>query len=323
MGTRDLAHSIVENGTLLLASADPDEAADLGSKALRPHRLGLRGGALDAHLWQVRIGEQSATRLAYGTAVGLRPGDAEPDDYLLSLPIAGEALVRHHGREALGTPTRAVIVGPGRDFGYDLDAACDQIILRLPRQQVESVASALTGTTGRVLFDLEVTASVGGLSAMIEAAIDLTASGVAEGRPHLLWQMEQVIVESLILGQPNSRSAQLQAGRDATAARRVRAATSYMHDHLAEPLSIVAVASACGVSVRSLQEAFRGELGTTPGQWLKAERIQRAHALLGSGVALSVTEVAYSCGIFHLGEFGAAFKERYGVTPSAHLAAHR
>ena len=119
-------------------------------------------------------------------------------------------------------PTLLVIVGPDRDFRYDLDAACDQIVLRLPRRQVESVASTLTGGTGPVAFDLEVASSVGGVFAMIEAAIDLKVSGVAEARPHLLWQVEQVIVESLILGQPNSRSAQLQAGRNAAAARRVR-----------------------------------------------------------------------------------------------------
>ena len=162
MGAHDLAHTIVESGTLLLASTDEREAIDVASKALRPHHLVVRDGRLDARLWQVPLGEQSATRLSYGAVVTVLPGDTDPDDYLLSIPITGEALVRHHGREVVATPTQAVIVGPDRDFRYDLDAACDQIVLRLPRRQVESVASTLTGGTGPVAFDLEVAGHVPG-----------------------------------------------------------------------------------------------------------------------------------------------------------------
>ena len=49
--------------------------------------------------------------------------------------------------------------------------------------------------------------------------------------------------------------------------------------------------------MRSLQSAFRTELATTPVQWLRAQRLERAHALLASGApGLSVTDVAYRPG---------------------------
>jgi transcriptional regulator GlxA family with amidase domain len=98
----------------------------------------------------------------------------------------------------------------------------------------------------------------------------------------------------------------------------------YMVDHLAEPVTVTEVAAECGISPRSLQAAFRRELGTTPVRWLKSQRLERAHALLASGApGLSVTDVAYRCGFFHLGEFGAAFRAKYGTPPSAVLSARR
>ncbi|HEY1174991.1 MAG TPA: AraC family transcriptional regulator, partial [Phytomonospora sp.] len=106
--------------------------------------------------------------------------------------------------------------------------------------------------------------------------------------------------------------------------QRVRRAMEYMVERLAEPVSVADVAEVSGTSVRSLQSAFRSELGTTPVQWLKAQRLERAHALLVSGApGLTVTDVAYRCGFFHIGEFGAAFRARYGTTPSAVLASRR
>ena len=98
----------------------------------------------------------------------------------------------------------------------------------------------------------------------------------------------------------------------------------FMIEHLGEPVTISSVAVASGSSVRSLQSAFRAELDTTPLQWLRAQRLERAHSLLASGSpGLTVTDVAYRCGFFHLGEFGAAFRARYGMPPSAVLSSQR
>jgi AraC-like DNA-binding protein len=326
MGTTELARSTVARGSAVLTAApDADQVVEACTEALRPHTLRLaRGRRLAARLAHVPVGDLSVNRLFYGADVTIAPAVPEEDNFLLTLPVAGRAAFRYGGTAATAAPGRGVLVGPYREFEFTIDSEFDQVIVRLDRARVESVAAAVTGTTGPVHFELALDAAVGRLVGLLETAVELAGSDLAAARPHLLWQLEQVIVESLLLSQPSNRSRALTPDHAPAPSSRVRRAMAYLTDHLAEPVSITAVAADCGVSVRSLQESFRRELDTTPRQWLKAQRLARAHALLsGGGEHLTVTEVAYACGFLHLGEFGAAFKARYGIAPSAMLARRR
>ncbi|MFE0023946.1 helix-turn-helix domain-containing protein [Amycolatopsis sp. NPDC059021] len=326
MGTTELARRTTAHGGAVLASArDADQVVEACTGTLRPHELRVaRGGKLSARLAHVPVGDLSVNRLRYGTSVTVSPAVPEEDNFLLTLPVAGTAVFRYGGSAAPATPGHGVIVGPYREFEFTIDAEYDQVVVRLDRGRVESVAAAMTGTTGPVHFDLGLDAAVAQVDGLLETAVELAVSSLAAARPQLLWQLEQVIIESLLLSQPSNRSRALGPGAAKPPSARVRRAMDYLRDHLAEPVSIAAVAAECGVSVRSLQESFRRDLDTTPGQWLKAQRLDRAHALLAGGSEhVTVTEVAYACGFFHLGEFGAAFKARYGVTPSSLLTPRR
>jgi AraC-like DNA-binding protein len=326
MGTVELARRTSTHGTAVLSTVrDADEVVEACTGALRPHELRLAGGGrLAARLTRVPLCDLSVNRLRYGADVTVSPRAPEEDDFLLTLPVAGAATFRYGGVRAPATPERGVVVGPYREFEFAIDSAFDQVIVRLDRRRVESVASALTGTTGAVHFELALDCSVYRLCGLLEAAIDLASSGLPAARPQLLWQLEQVVIESLLFAQPSNRSAALTAGSSPAPSARVRRAMAYLVDHLAQPVSVPAVAAECGTSVRTLQDAFRRELDTTPVQWLKAQRLERARALLSSGApGTTVTDVAYACGFLHLGEFGVAFKARYGVRPSTLLDGQR
>lgn len=326
MGTTALANLAAVRGTALLSAAhDPDEVVDACTGSLRPHALTLHhpGARLATRLASVKMQDVSVNLLQYGAEVTVSSGDAPLDDYLLTLPLAGSGRFRYGSATALARAGQGVLIGPHEEFEFAFDRSWDQVIVRLDRARVESVAAALTGETGPVRFDLSLAPEVSRVDGMLEAAVDLVDSAAAHHRPQLLWQLEQVIIESLLLTQPNNRM-RLAAGGRPIASPRLRQAMEFMIDRIAEPLSVVDVAIACGTSVRSLQAAFRTELGTTPVQWLRSQRLERAHALLLSGAqGLSVTDVAYRCGFFHLGEFGVAFRARYGTTPSAVLASRR
>jgi AraC-like DNA-binding protein len=320
----DLGRAVLAHGeTVLAAASDADEVVTVCNGTLRPHRLRLRSGSrLDARLSRIPAGGFSINRLVYGADVTVTPVVSDDDNFLLTLPIGGHARFRYGTDRSDATAAGGVLVGPYREFAFDIDAAFDQIIVRLDRSRVETAAATLTGITGPVHFDLTLVPEVSRLDALLASAVELAISGLADARPQLLGQVEQLLVETLLLTQPSDRSAALHRGGSATSPR-VRQAMAYMTDRLATPLSIGEVAAACGVGVRSLQEAFRRDLDTTPGQWLRGQRLERAHRLLATGEGGTVTEVAYACGFFHLGEFGAAFKARYGATPSAVRAAQR
>lgn len=81
-----------------------------------------------------------------------------------------------------------------------------------------------------------------------------------------------------------------------------------------------ALAAAAGLSYHQLYRALRGELQVTPSRFIRTVRVECAAELLRQGSG-SVTEVAYAVGFESLSYFGRAYRERFGVPPSAHLGA--
>lgn len=322
MDVNELARAASTYGTSILAGVtDADEVVQACTTTLRPHALSpARAESMAARLTHLRVGDFSVNRLGYGGAVTVTPATPDEDNFLITLPVAGRARFRYGNVSSAVVPGGGVIIGPYREFEFTMDPDFDQVIVRLDRTRVESVAATLTDTTGAVHFDLCLRPAVDQLRGLLESAVALAGSAAPTTRPRLAWQLGEVIIESLLLSQPNNRTASLDSEVQSLPSARIRRATDYMIDHLSEQLSIGAVAAECGVGVRSLQAAFRRELDTTPLQWLKARRLERAHTMLSAAVpGLTVTAVAYSCGFLHLGEFSAAFKSRYGITPSAVL----
>lgn len=80
------------------------------------------------------------------------------------------------------------------------------------------------------------------------------------------------------------------------------------------------LAEIAGVSVRRLQQSFREHVGTTPFAHLHEVRLERIHDDLVDGRRGSVTDVALSWGVTHLGRFAAAYRDKYGELPSQTLA---
>jgi AraC-like DNA-binding protein len=327
MGVPALARLTLDRGRAVLRdTGDPDVVMEACTGALRPHALAVRrnGTQLATRLTQVPLRDVSVNLLRYGAEVTVSSGEGVLDDYLLTLPVDGCGVFRYGSDEAVATRERGVIIGPHREFRFAFDAAWDQVIVRLDRARVEAVAAALTGEVGPVHFSLGLTDAVGSLDGLLESALTLVDSAAVEHRPQLLWQFEQLIIETLLLAQPNNRTSTEPGAGALAASPYVRRAMDFMLDRLSEPMTVTSVAEASGTSVRSLQAAFRRDVGLSPLQWLRAQRLERAHSLLVSGApGLSVTDVAYRCGFFHLGEFGAAFRARFRATPSQVLASRR
>lgn len=102
---------------------------------------------------------------------------------------------------------------------------------------------------------------------------------------------------------------------------RVRRIEDWIDAHFAEPIGIEDLARIGGVSVRSVQTAFRRLRACTPMQVLHNRRLDAAHAMLRRAEpGTTVTQVAADCGIFNFGRFSHRFRERFGETPSRILA---
>jgi transcriptional regulator GlxA family with amidase domain len=88
-------------------------------------------------------------------------------------------------------------------------------------------------------------------------------------------------------------------------------------ERLAEPLDVAAMAGHAGVSPRTFARRFREETGTTPLQWLLAQRVLEARRLLEES-DLPVEEVAWRCGFGTAASLREHFRRATTTTPTAY-----
>ncbi|WP_067460204.1 helix-turn-helix domain-containing protein [Actinomadura macra] len=91
---------------------------------------------------------------------------------------------------------------------------------------------------------------------------------------------------------------------------------------LSEPVTIERLAAHAGISTRTLTRRFSDQLGTSPGQWLLAQRIAAARDLLESS-DLSLDTVARRVGLSSATNLRRRFLNSLGTTPGAYRRAFR
>jgi AraC family transcriptional regulator len=104
----------------------------------------------------------------------------------------------------------------------------------------------------------------------------------------------------------------------------LRAAYELIQDCHAEDLGIRQVASTVGVHPTHLARVFRSFLGCTPGDLLRARRLEKAaESLLMTDISLA--EIALENGYSDQAQFTRAFRQMYGTPPGSYrrLSAHR
>ncbi len=101
----------------------------------------------------------------------------------------------------------------------------------------------------------------------------------------------------------------------------VERAVACMRAHCAEPLTIAAIATASGISARTLIEGFRRHLGTSPKALLREFRFQKVRDALIAAIpgTTTVADIATACGFNELGRFAVEYRQRYDESPSATL----
>jgi transcriptional regulator GlxA family with amidase domain len=99
--------------------------------------------------------------------------------------------------------------------------------------------------------------------------------------------------------------------------RHVRAAIDFIHANLHQALTVIDIAEAAGVSVRSLQAGFQRFRDTTPVAYLRDIRLEAVHTELSLlENRLPVSEVALKWGFTQMGRFAAQHRAVYGCHPS-------
>lgn len=96
---------------------------------------------------------------------------------------------------------------------------------------------------------------------------------------------------------------------------RIKAMLQYIQDHYVEEISSEQIAASAAVSESEALRCFRGTIGTTPIQYVKRFRVQKAVELLET-TDLKVQEVGERCGFQDMSYFARTFRKVQGCTPT-------
>jgi transcriptional regulator GlxA family with amidase domain len=102
----------------------------------------------------------------------------------------------------------------------------------------------------------------------------------------------------------------------------LRELQQWLPDHLAEDLSVPALARRACMSERNFARAFRDETGMTPAAYVEAARVESARIALEAG-ELPVDAVARQVGFGTVETMRRAFGRRIGVSPAAYRSRFR
>lgn len=98
-------------------------------------------------------------------------------------------------------------------------------------------------------------------------------------------------------------------------AERIKQMLQYIQEHLAEEITVAQIAGQAMISESEALRCFRKNIGTTPIQYVKHSRIQKAAELLSS-TELKIVEIGAMCGFQEMSYFARTFREFKGCTPS-------
>jgi AraC family transcriptional regulator len=89
----------------------------------------------------------------------------------------------------------------------------------------------------------------------------------------------------------------------------------FIEEHLAEDISLIALAEIVDLSVYHFARAFKQSLGAPPHRYLMDRRMDRAKSLLRRPT-LSVTQIGIQIGFRETSSFTKAFRKFTGLTPT-------
>ena len=128
--------------------------------------------------------------------------------------------------------------------------------------------------------------------------------------------LARVLAHELVrMQQGQSKTQQILRGGLASWQQRV--VTTYIEEHLAEPISLATLAELAGLSAYHFCRAFKQSFGLPPHRYHTAKRIEHAKTLLAKH-AFSVTDIGMRVGFAETSSFTAAFRKATGVTPSTY-----
>ncbi|GID94274.1 AraC family transcriptional regulator [Amorphoplanes digitatis] len=271
-----------------------------------------------------QLDDVRVNRLHYSARTRL---DTSPAGDLIVTHLMSGYYVAAHGKdEYLLRPGDVVLILPDQplevDFG-DVDA----LNVRLPRKLLEEVADAQTGISGADLrFDTPrpISAALG--RHWVHTVAYLTRTVLSDpalmSNPLIAGQARQLLASTALAVFPNTGHDVRPRHPGEVSSQVLRRAMAFVEENIDRSLTVAEMAAAAGVRPRALQLAFRRHRDTTPTQYARTVRMERAHRDLQASdptTGVTVAMIANRWGFTHLGRFSTDYRAAYGTSPSRTL----
>jgi AraC-like DNA-binding protein len=213
---------------------------------------------------------------------------------------------------------------PGQDVRMRL--LCTTLtILRIDRKAFDSALAARLDTEGHKELVFEPSLHADGLYGvawmrLVKTLENCDAAELLSRSPLAAEHFEHLVIHGLLDILWNATHPHCNFGGIRLSGRALRAAIQFCQQNAASPISMVDIAAAANAGVRTVQRAFRAELGMSPMDYLKRVRLERVREDLlrirQGQIEGTITAVATRWGFVHLGRFSQDYRDAYGERPS-------
>lgn len=245
--------------------------------------------------------------MTFPTAAALDSG--ELPDYTVSVM---EGDIRWHQRDAVKKITAPFIVPPGTATRLRWSAT-RTLNIGFP-------AGRLAPYTGGPIPSMAVLNSENADTRAVEALVrmlnvTLLSDPQVSDNPLILSSALEALIAVIVSTYPIAQEPTHRAR-----SRALRRTVAYIEEHLDQPVTVSDMAVAARMSVRGLQVLFQRELGMSPMQYLRRERLAAARAdLLAADEPVGVAVIARRWGFPHTPRFAAQYRAAFGELPSSTL----
>lgn len=278
---------------------------------------------------QFDLGPVSIIVQQYGAAYRASSTERGPDIFSISLPltaVSGEATFAGV-RQPIVRGDVTYVHSPCGPTAFRFGTHYRGLQFVVRGAEMSSVLGALMGSAPKegVRFQHRLSLARGiGASlarAVTFAADEATHDGGLLAVPAAASRFGEGLLASLLARHGHNYSDRLREIDRASDPRSVRVAAAWLEANATKVIRMTELAAVAGVSLRALQIGFLRHRGCTPMEFLRARRLDLAHArLLVSAPGASIGPIARECGFSHLGRFSGYHRARFGERPTETLS---
>ncbi|MBY6414366.1 AraC family transcriptional regulator [Rhodococcus sp. BP-252] len=275
-------------------------------------------GRFDGELTGKQFGDLFVTTVTADPHTVVRtPASISSDErahYLLCVVTAGHVHIRQDGRVSTLDGGAFAFLDPARPFVFRSDARFSQLVIRAPREALDSRLAIHDGSTitAQAISSNSGTGSI--VSTFLQNIATLESDIVSRAAQSLSLSTLDMLVTSM-----NTELARTDRPTELRA-RHLHSYQTQLESTLHDPnVSLTDAAHATGMSLRYVQNLFR-DIGTTPSAWLASHRLERARRLLTES-DITVQEVSEASGFRDVSHFSRTFRKQFGMSPGRYRSA--